>query len=175
MIKFPKISNGSTFKLGGMQSQSIPSSIGSGKYNLPSGKINLKTDSVAYKTVEGIVDTTKKSENADVSDFEKLTNISNKRPEIISLLNFQPLLNDTGEVTPEGELFDIFVESMKRLDEASAAATQNSDILPADFVKNNNIKFQTEIAEVRRVLQAIYELYRTFLITKKSLAKLDIL
>jgi len=174
-LQLPKSSNGTVLKTGGMSSQSLPGSSSSisnsnlaatasrGERPSPAGIKSINANNSKDEEV-------KKSENVDVSDFEKLTNISNKRPEIISILNFQPLLETTtGGPTPEGELFDVFVESMRKLDEASAAATQNSEILSANFVKNNNEKFKSEVTEVRNLLQTIYEIFRTFLTIKKSL------
>lgn len=181
-IKTLKV-NGTFFKSGGMQSQSsigssedstnvnkFPSPIQNPNENVDLGNVNKvlfsgrtsKKPSIPLAKDQDSSNANKKNdENASVfeaTEFEKLTNISVRRPEIISLMPFQPLYSDSfPEKTESGKLFDIFVQSMKRLDDNATELAANSLY---SMVESNNKIYYREISEIRRSLQSFYKAYR---------------
>lgn len=164
--KFPIANNGTKVKTGNMISQS--SSL-KATFTKNSNVKNLKISSSILKN--GLFPGVKKAleglgaAKADVSAFESLTNLSSQRPEIIALTPFQPLYNDSGDLTPSGKLFDTLVEYMRSLDKTSQNAFGSLD----KVIEAQNNKLESEVTRIRDTLKTFYDVYRSLADTRKAL------
>lgn len=138
------------------------------KITPPGKKIKKPTSKLSYDDFNKALVNYEASEN-DVSEFEALTNLSSRRPEIISLMPFQPLFLDSFPAkTVEGDLFDIFVESMRKLD-ATAISMVNDDDVIFKIIETNNKVYHKEVVDLRKTLQNFYTVYRSLSDVKKQL------
>lgn len=165
IFKHPKSNNGSFTKVGNPSSQS------SGQNSkllqkASSSASSMVLDANVTKLFPPSVFTKAGSEAANISAFELLTNISSQRPEIISLLPFQPLYTDGGDATDAGRLFDSLIEYMRAIDESSEELASEKF---SSLIKSQNKLVANQSEQLRRTLQTFYEVYRSLAKVRKSL------
>jgi hypothetical protein len=162
MIKFPKANNGSTFSAGNIQTQPK-------KRNTNQSLVSISPLSKDDDTRPKIDPTirSKTSNKRQTTEFEELSNVSEERPEIISLSSFDPLYDEFGNKTENGKLFDVYIESLRQID----ATTQKlfSEIEDKDFLKSKNNTFKVEIAGLREKLSNLNSLLRTLNLASNNL------
>lgn len=161
MFKFPKTNNGSLFKSSNIQSQ--PNKM-------------LLEKSVSTSPISNDFDTrpkvdtsikTKISNKRKITEFEELSNVSEERPEIISLSSFSPLYDEFGNKTDSGKLLDVYVETLRQVD----AATQKlySEIQDKKYLKSKNDVFKNEITQIRQKLAEFNALIKSVSLASNNL------
>ena len=149
----PRSNNSSRLKTGNVQSQPIPKSANNGKQLF---KLNFDVNTSNNNKVEPKLDSSVLSQNShkrDLTKFEELSNISQQRPEILMMTNFNPLYKDSGEKTEFGDLFDINIETIRQLD-ASAQKLLN-DLNEKDVIDNKNKNLKDQITILRNYLSEL--------------------
>lgn len=161
MFKFPKANNGSLFKSSNVQSQ--PNKMVHEK-NISASPISNDSDTKPK------VDTSIKSKISNkrkITEFEELSNVSEERPEVISLSSFSPLYDEFGNKTDSGKLLDVYVETLRQID----AATQKlySEIQDKKYLKNKNDIFKNEITQIRQKLSEFNALIKSVSLASSNL------
>jgi len=161
MFKFPKANNGSKFKSGDVQSQ--PNKMVHEK-NVAASPISNDSETRPK------VDTSIKSKIANkrkITEFEELSNVSEERPEIISLSSFSPLYDEFGNKTENGKLLDVYVETLRQID----ATTQKlySEIQDKNYLKSKNDQFKSEITQIRQKLSEFNALIKSVSLASSNL------
>jgi len=107
----------------------------------------------------------KDSNNIDKKSSEELTNISEIRPEIIMLSKFNPLYVNESTKTDDGELFDVFVESLRQVDSTSSSLLSGID---QKFIKSQNESLKKDISTIRNQLNQIVNIIKFINVAKTS-------
>ena len=161
MFKFPKSNNGKSMKTGNIQTNVAKSSYDS----KTSSTVHLSKESIQKPSavVESIAKNVHKKK---LSKFEELTNLSESRPEIVMLSDFMPLFTDEGEKTSQGNLFDLYIESMRRLDAATQAVISSAN---KKFIERKNEDLKQQVLTLKNRLGELNVILRMLAVSNKNL------
>jgi len=152
MIKYPRTNNGVSLKSGNMQVQPIKN-----LNILPLTPNPVLSNDDTTITVDSSI-RTKSSNRRTITQYEELSNVSEERPEILAISSFNPLYDEFGNKTENGDLFDVYIESLKQIDSSSRKLLKDLD--DKEFVKNKNHQFKKEITNLREKLSMLNSLLK---------------
>lgn len=162
MFRFPKSNNGTFLKSGNMQTKvAVPDSNSSTRtpaVYIPKNDLNPSSDPSATST---------NSHKRKLTRYEELANISEDRPEMIALTNFSPILTDNQAKTAYGELFDLYVETLRQID-ASTQSAMSSD-KNKELIKDNNRQFKQQISILRNRLNELNNILKMLATANKNI------
>ena len=102
-----------------------------------------------------------------LSEFEKLTNISDSRPEIIALTDFHPLyVQKNAAQTEHGNLFDVYVQTMRQIENDAIAinSLKNNEI-----IKKRNESLKQSVSSLTDVTKSVYQILKRIELDRKRL------
>jgi hypothetical protein len=102
-----------------------------------------------------------------LSEFEKLTNISDSRPEIIALTDFHPLyIRKDAEQTEHGNLFDVYVQTMRQIENDAIAinSLKNNEI-----TKKRNEALKQSVSSLTDATKSVYQILKRIELDRKRL------
>lgn len=100
----------------------------------------------------------------DATPLEELTSVSEIRPEILMLSKFNPLYVNENQKTEQGELFDVFVESLRQIDAKTSAFLSG---LNEETINQKSENLKKEISYVRNNLNNLSSIIK-FINTAKT-------
>jgi hypothetical protein len=150
----PRSNNSSMLGTGNVVSQPIPDNSKNLNYN-----INVSNSNEIKPNIDSAF-ISQNSHARTPTKFENLANISQQRPEILMMTNFDPLYKeDKKSKTDFGNLFDLNVETMRQLD-ATAQKLLN-DLNQKDFIDGKNKAFQDQVTTLRNYLADLLNVLKT--------------
>jgi len=162
MFRFPKSSNGTFLKSGNMQTRVVSSDSNNSRKTstvyIPKKDLDPSSDPSATST---------NSHKRKLTKYEELANLSEDRPEMIALTNFSPILTDSQTKTAYGELFDLYVETLRQID-ASTQSAMNSE-KNKKLIKDNNKQFKQQISILRNRLSELNNILKMLATANKNI------
>jgi hypothetical protein len=106
-----------------------------------------------------------------ISEFEKLTNISDSRPEVIALTDFHPLyLQKDAEQTEHGKLFDVYVQTMRQIENDATAINRLKN---EENVKKRNEAIKRSVSSLTDAAKSVYQILKRIELDRKRLNLLN--
>lgn len=161
MFKFPKSNNGKSMKTGSIQTNATrPSYVSE-----TSKTVHLSKDVIQKPSID-ISSISKNVHKKKLSKFEELSNLSENRPEIVLLSDFMPLFTDENEKTLQGNLFDLHIESMRRIDATTQAVVDSAN---DDFIKIKNEDLKRQVLTLKNRLGELNIILKMLAVSNKNL------
>ncbi len=162
MFRFPKSSNGTFLKSGNMQTRVVSSDSNNSRKTstvyIPKKDLDPSSDQSATST---------NSHKRKLTKYEELANLSEDRPEMIALTNFSPILTDSQTKTAYGELFDLYVETLRQIDASTQSAMSSEK--NKKLIKDNNKQFKQQISILRNRLSELNNILKMLATANKNI------
>ncbi len=162
MFRFPKSSNGTFLKSGNMQTRVVSSDSNNSRKTstvyIPKKDLDPSSDPSATST---------NSHKRKLTKYEELANLSEDRPEMIALTNFSPILTDSQTKTAYGELFDLYVETLRQIDASTQSAMSSEK--NKKLIKDNNKQFKQQISILRNRLSELNNILKMLATANKNI------
>jgi hypothetical protein len=111
--------------------------------------------------------TSTNSHKRKLTKYEELANLSEDRPEMIALTNFSPILTDSQTKTAYGELFDLYVETLRQIDASTQSAMSSEK--NKKLIKDNNKQFKQQISILRNRLSELNNILKMLATANKNI------